>query len=78
MLNISTWTTTILTHRWQSPHCDLGSSPEILSVIVILQSDVEYIGIDNNNIDSLGAVKIDEYLEGDPPKMFVPWSEPLK
>jgi Ran GTPase-activating protein (RanGAP) involved in mRNA processing and transport len=45
--------------------CDLGSSPEILSVI--LQSDVEYINLDNNNIDSLGAVKIAEYLEGDPP-----------
>ena len=35
-------------------HCDLGSSPEIL--LVILQSDVEYITLDNNNIDSLGAV----------------------
>ena len=41
-------------------HCDLGSSPEIL--LIILQSDV-----DNNNIDSLGAVKIAEYLESDPP-----------
>ena len=65
MLNISTWTTTILTHWWQSPHCDLGSSPEILSVI--FQSDVEYIGLDKNNIDSLGAVKIDEYLGDNPP-----------
>jgi Ran GTPase-activating protein (RanGAP) involved in mRNA processing and transport len=46
-------------------HCDLGSSPEILSVI--LQSDVEYINLDNNNIGSLGAVKIAEYLESDPP-----------
>jgi hypothetical protein len=46
-------------------HCDLGSSPEILSVI--LQSDVKWINLDNNNIDSLGAVKIAEYLEGDPP-----------
>jgi hypothetical protein len=46
-------------------HCDLGSSPEIL--LVILQSDVEYITLVNNNIDSLGAVKIAEYLEGDPP-----------
>ena len=45
-------------------HCDLGSTPEILSVI--LQSEVEYICL-NNNIDALGAVKIDEYLEGDPP-----------
>jgi hypothetical protein len=46
-------------------HCDLGSSPEILSVI--LQSGVEYISLVNNNIDSLGAVKIAEYLESDPP-----------
>jgi len=47
------------------PHCDLGSSPEILSVI--LQSDVGYIDLGHNNIDSLGAVKIAEYLEVDPP-----------
>jgi Ran GTPase-activating protein (RanGAP) involved in mRNA processing and transport len=46
-------------------HCELGSSPEILSVI--LQSNVKSINLDNNNIDSLGAVKIAEYLEGDPP-----------
>jgi Ran GTPase-activating protein (RanGAP) involved in mRNA processing and transport len=46
-------------------HCDLGSSPEILSVI--LQSDVKYINLENNNIDSLGAVTIAEYLERDPP-----------
>ena len=46
-------------------HCDLGSSLEIL--LVILQSDVKYIDIENNNIDSLGAVKIAEYLESDPP-----------
>jgi hypothetical protein len=46
-------------------HCDLGSSPEILSVI--LQSDVRHINLGFNNIDSLGAVKIAEYLEGDPP-----------
>jgi hypothetical protein len=46
-------------------HCDLGSSPEILSVI--LQSDVKYINLEHNNIDSLGAVKIAEYLENDPP-----------
>jgi Ran GTPase-activating protein (RanGAP) involved in mRNA processing and transport len=49
--------------------CDLGSSPEILSVI--LQSDVKYINLYNNNIDSLGAVKIAEYLEGDPPIQFI-------
>jgi hypothetical protein len=46
-------------------HCDLGSSPEVLSVI--LQADVMSINIENNNIDSLGAVTIAEYLEGDPP-----------
>jgi hypothetical protein len=45
--------------------CDLGSSPEILSVI--LQSDVSWIDLCDNNIDSLGAVKIAEYLESDPP-----------
>jgi hypothetical protein len=46
-------------------YCDLGSSPEIL--LIILQSDVKYISLVNNNIDSLGAVKIAEYLESDPP-----------
>ena len=46
-------------------HCDLGRSPEILSVI--LQSNVSLINLSNNNIDSLGAVKIAEYLGGDPP-----------
>jgi hypothetical protein len=46
-------------------HCDLGSSPEILAVI--LQSDVSLINLEHNNIDSLGAVKIAKYLEGDPP-----------
>ena len=35
--------------------------------MVILQSDVEYINLNNNNIESLGAVTIAEYLEGDPP-----------
>jgi hypothetical protein len=45
-------------------HCDLGSSPEILSVI--LHTDVKYINLEHNNIDSLGAVKIAQYLEGDP------------
>ena len=34
---------------------------------VILQSDVRHIDICNNNIDSLGAVTIAEYLESDPP-----------
>jgi hypothetical protein len=46
-------------------HCDLGSSPEILSAI--LRTDIEFIILDNNNIDSLGAATIAEYLEGDPP-----------
>jgi hypothetical protein len=46
-------------------HCDLGRSPEILSVI--LQSDVCHIDLKCNNIDSMGAVKIAEYLGGDPP-----------
>jgi hypothetical protein len=46
-------------------HCDLGSNPEIL--LVILQSDVKWINLRDNNIDSLGAVKIAEYLESDPP-----------
>jgi hypothetical protein len=46
-------------------HCDLGGNPEILSII--LQSDICYINLSHNNIDSLGAVKIAEYLEGDPP-----------
>jgi hypothetical protein len=46
-------------------HCDLGSNPEIL--LVVLQSDVKSINLDNNSIDSLGAVKIAEYLEGNPP-----------
>ena len=46
-------------------HCDFGSSPEIL--LVLLQSDVRRINLSNNNIDSVGAVKIVEYLEGDPP-----------
>jgi hypothetical protein len=45
-------------------HCDLGSSPEVLSVI--LQADVKTIYLNNNNINSLGAVKIAECLEGDP------------
>jgi hypothetical protein len=45
-------------------HCDLGSTPEIL--LIILQSDVSSINLDNNNIDSLGAVKIAEYLESNP------------
>jgi hypothetical protein len=46
-------------------YCDLGSSPEILSVI--LQSDVNHINLSNNNINSLGAANIAEYLESDPP-----------
>jgi hypothetical protein len=46
-------------------HCDLGSSPKIFSAI--LQSDVMSINLEINNIDSLGAVTIAEYLESDPP-----------
>jgi len=46
-------------------HCDLGSSPEML--LVILQTNIEHIDLVNINIDSLGAAKIAEYLEGDPP-----------
>ena len=48
----------------QLTYCDLGSTPEIL--LVILQSDIKYINLSNNTIDSLGAAKIVEYLEGDP------------
>ena len=54
-------------HPWLMvySHCDLGSNPEILSVL--LQSDIKQIDLENNNIDSLGAVKIAEYFEGNPP-----------
>jgi hypothetical protein len=41
--------------------CNLGNDPEILSVI--LQSDVEDLEIADNNINSLGAIKIAEYIE---------------
>jgi len=51
--------------RLHLDHCGLGSNPEIL--LVLLQSDVKDIILGNNNIDSLGSVKIAEYLEGDPP-----------
>jgi hypothetical protein len=53
------------TMRLHLSHCDLGSSPEIL--LVILQSDISHIDLRNNNIDSLGAVIIADYLEGGPP-----------
>ena len=43
-------------------HCDLGNDPDILSVI--LQSDVKEIDLSHNYIDSLGGVKISEYLVG--------------
>jgi hypothetical protein len=46
-------------------HCNLGSNPEILSVI--LQSDIKYIYLMSNTIDSFGAVKIADYLESNPP-----------
>ena len=51
--------------RLDMSHCDLGNDPDILSVI--LQSDVKEIDLSHNYIDSLGAVKISEYLEGNPP-----------
>jgi hypothetical protein len=57
-----------ITHLWLS-HCDLGSSPEIL--MVILQSDISNIRLNNNNIDSLGAITIAEYLESDPPMQSI-------
>jgi hypothetical protein len=50
-------------------HCDLGSSPEIL--LLILQSDVKHIDLENNNIDSLGAVTIAEYLASNPPIKYL-------
>jgi hypothetical protein len=53
----------------QLGHCDLGSSPEMLSVI--LQSEVKNIFLGSNNIDSLGVVKIAQYLEGDPPMQHI-------
>jgi hypothetical protein len=46
-------------------HCDLGSSLEILSIL--LHSEVKDMRLNSNNIDSLGAVTIAEYLEGNPP-----------
>jgi hypothetical protein len=42
-------------------HCNLGSSPEIL--LVILQSDVKGIDLSNNNIDSLGQSKLRSILK---------------
>ena len=53
------------TMRLHLSHCDLGSNPEIL--LIILQSDISHIDLRNNKIDSLGAVIIANYLEGDPP-----------
>jgi hypothetical protein len=35
--------------------------------MIILQSDVRSINLSNNNIDSLGAVTVAEYLERNPP-----------
>ena len=42
-------------------YCNLGNNPEILSVI--LQSNVKNLDLSHNNIDSLGAIKIANYLE---------------
>lgn len=36
-------------------HCNLGKNPEILSIV--LQSEVKYIDLGHNIIDSLGATK---------------------
>jgi hypothetical protein len=47
------------------PYCNLGNSPEILSVI--LQSEVRDIFLSNNNIDSLGVAKVAEYIESNSP-----------
>jgi hypothetical protein len=49
----------------QLAHCDLGSTTDILSVI--LQSNISIINLEHNNIDSFGAVTIAKYLESDPP-----------
>jgi hypothetical protein len=45
--------------------CNLGSTPEI--IMVILQSNIEHMILDDNNIDSLGAVKIAEYIGSNTP-----------
>jgi hypothetical protein len=47
------------------PYCNLGNYLEILSVI--LQSEVKGISLQNNNIDSLGVVKIAECIERNSP-----------
>jgi hypothetical protein len=51
--------------RLDLSHCNIGNNVDILSVI--LQSDVKDINLSHNNIDSLGAIKITDYLEGNPP-----------
>jgi hypothetical protein len=58
-------------HTLDLVHCDLGSTPEIL--LVILQSDIRCINLNYNNIDSLGAIKVAEHLASDPPieKLFL-------
>jgi hypothetical protein len=49
----------------QMSQCELGNDSEILAVI--LQSDVSDVILSHNKIGSSGAVKISEYLEGNPP-----------
>ena len=46
-------------------HLDIVHCDEIL--MIILQSDIKNIYLDDNNIDIVGAVTITEYLESDPP-----------
>jgi hypothetical protein len=46
-------------------YCNLGNNPEILSVI--LQSNVKNLDLSHNNIDSLGAIKIAEHIQGNKP-----------
>jgi len=46
-------------------YCNLGNNPEILSVI--LQSNVKNLDLSYNNIDSLGAIKIAEHIQGNKP-----------
>lgn len=48
-------------HNVDMSDCNLGNDPEILSVI--LRSDAESLEIADNNINSLEAIKIAEYIE---------------
>jgi hypothetical protein len=55
--------------RLHLTHCNLGCSPEVL--LVILQSVNSHINLSNNDINSLGAIKIAEYLAGNPPIKYL-------